>query len=297
MSLPAPVTYAVVSGSLPPGITLSGTLLSGVPSIAGSYNFAIRATGSDATFVQRAYSIAVVEISPAILPDGTLNSPYAAALSIAGMASPEFSIIGALPAGLTLNPFTGVIAGTPTLAGDYSFGVLVTDGVTTCQQSYEITIAGGCVDWTSLLWAAPSFLGSSPETGETHSPLAGASSNSFHTTGFTIDASVFLTSFEQTALIAFDSLVDCNNNVHLILASTSASDPQTIGMAVRVRDANTLVQFLNYQVDGSTSGTIDVPFTLPAGTYTIEVVIDWSLSNFLDPGPATVDMQGTFTNV
>jgi hypothetical protein len=34
---------------------------------------------------------------------------------------------GRLPTGLTLNPSTGVIAGTPTVSGAYSFTVFVKD--------------------------------------------------------------------------------------------------------------------------------------------------------------------------
>jgi hypothetical protein len=42
---------------------------------------------------------------------------------------------GILPPGLTLDPDTGVISGTPTLAGTYIFTVLVTDS---CGNSADV---------------------------------------------------------------------------------------------------------------------------------------------------------------
>src|SRR5207249_10729529 len=39
-----PYTYAVTSGSLPPGLNLTGDTVSGTPTTAGSYNFDLTAT-------------------------------------------------------------------------------------------------------------------------------------------------------------------------------------------------------------------------------------------------------------
>ena len=58
-----------------------------------------------------------------------VGRPYSYALPASGGVAPyTFSIIsGALPPGLTLNSATGVIAGTPTAAGSFSFSVQVVD--------------------------------------------------------------------------------------------------------------------------------------------------------------------------
>lgn len=42
----APYTYAVVSGALPPGLTLSGATINGTPTTAGLYAFTVRSTDS-----------------------------------------------------------------------------------------------------------------------------------------------------------------------------------------------------------------------------------------------------------
>ena len=61
--------------------------------------------------------------SPAALPSGTLNTSYAIALIATGGQAPYlWSVFGALPTGLSLNPSTGVISGTPSAVGSYNIG-------------------------------------------------------------------------------------------------------------------------------------------------------------------------------
>jgi Putative Ig domain len=64
---------------------------------------------------------------------GQVNVAYSSSLSASGGLQPyTFSIIGgSLPAGLTLNPTTGAITGTPTAAGTFSFTAEVTDATAT----------------------------------------------------------------------------------------------------------------------------------------------------------------------
>jgi hypothetical protein len=58
----APYTWSLQSGTLPPGITLNGSTLSGTPTTPGTYNFRIRVTGTDAQFAEKDFTLIVNQI-------------------------------------------------------------------------------------------------------------------------------------------------------------------------------------------------------------------------------------------
>src|ERR1019366_7714048 len=66
---------------------------------------------------------------PAAIPAGTVDQSYNTVLAVGGGSSPyHFSVSsGALPPGVSLNPTTGTLLGTPTTPGTYSFEFMVTD--------------------------------------------------------------------------------------------------------------------------------------------------------------------------
>jgi hypothetical protein len=74
---------------------------------------------------------------------GVVSSAYSVTISAAGGTSPYvFSLVsGALPPGLSLNSTTGVISGTPTTPGTYSFTLKVTDtNGSVGNQPFSITV-------------------------------------------------------------------------------------------------------------------------------------------------------------
>ena len=85
----------------------------------------------------------------AVLPEGKLNEDYTGHVEIQGIASPlllKFSITGgALPAGLTMDD-SGKITGKPTAVGKSTFTVKGTDGITTLEKEYSISIIGSDCD-------------------------------------------------------------------------------------------------------------------------------------------------------
>lgn len=111
------------SGTLPPGITLSGGLLSGTPTATGTYSFTVQANTANG-YVTRTYAIAVAGITTSALPAAENDVPYVAGLSESGLSGATWSVSGGtLPPGLTLSA-DGVISGTPSGAsGTYSFVV------------------------------------------------------------------------------------------------------------------------------------------------------------------------------
>jgi hypothetical protein len=78
------------------------------------------------------------------MPGGALSTSYSQPLPVTGGVTPYASYsAGALPAGLTLNTSTGIISGTPTSPGFYTFSATVTDSLgQTATQTISLTIAG-----------------------------------------------------------------------------------------------------------------------------------------------------------
>jgi hypothetical protein len=70
----------------------------------------------------------VITLSPPTLPNGTLTVPYSQTITASGGTAPiTFTVTsGTLPPGLALSS-SGVVSGTPTAAGSFSFTVRATD--------------------------------------------------------------------------------------------------------------------------------------------------------------------------
>ncbi|MBI4811173.1 MAG: putative Ig domain-containing protein, partial [Ignavibacteriales bacterium] len=142
-----PYTFAVTSGSLPTGVSLSSSgVISGTPTTVGNFTFTVTATDAQGCTGNRSYTITIdcptITVSPSTLPNGTVGLSYNQTLTASGGTSPyTFSVTsGSLPPGLTLSS-AGLISGTPTTAGSFSFTVTSTD-VQNCtgSQSYTVTI-------------------------------------------------------------------------------------------------------------------------------------------------------------
>ena len=74
---------------------------------------------------------------------GTVGTPYISAISVAGGTAPySFTKSGSLPSGLTMDPTTGAITGTPTTAGPSTLTVTVTDNdLLTGSTTFTIVIS------------------------------------------------------------------------------------------------------------------------------------------------------------
>ncbi len=132
----SPYTWSISSGALPAGLTLAPTtgLISGTPTEVGSTPFTVKVIDSSATpqSVTKELTIPItsgLSITTTTLPEGTTGSPYSATLVAAGGTTPYTWTVdsGTLPAGLILNPSTGVISGTPTAVGTSNFTLKAMD--------------------------------------------------------------------------------------------------------------------------------------------------------------------------
>ncbi len=147
----APYGFSVSSGTLPAGIALDPTTgrLSGTPTTAGTYSFTITATDANLCTGSRRYELVVgcstITVTPSnpSLRAGRVGVAYERTFRARGGAGPySFALgAGAAPDGLTLDAATGVLSGTPTASGTFSFEVVATDasGCSGAQQ-YVLTI-------------------------------------------------------------------------------------------------------------------------------------------------------------
>jgi outer membrane autotransporter protein len=146
-------TFALENGTLPPGLGLSGAILSGTPTTQGSYTFGIRvadsSTGTGSYAEVKSVTLQVIPpptivINPATVPGATVAVAYSQTFSASGgTALYSFAITaGALPAGMSLNTSTGALTGTPTAAGTFNFTVTATDANNfTGSNAYTLVVA------------------------------------------------------------------------------------------------------------------------------------------------------------
>jgi uncharacterized protein YhjY with autotransporter beta-barrel domain len=179
----APYTYAVTSGALPSGMTLSGGVLAGTPTAYGTFNFTVKATdsttGTGPFSTSTSYTLSLTPATPVIttgsLPNATVGASYNQTIAASGGNAPyTFSLAaGNWPPGLSLSS-GGVISGTPTSSGTYAFTVKLTDAAgTIVTQTYY----SGIVVGAPSIALTPSSLPGATQ-GSSYSKTIGASGGS-----------------------------------------------------------------------------------------------------------------------
>ncbi len=138
---------------LPPGLTLNAAgLLSGTPTAAGTYTFTLKLEDAAGGSVARdvTMTVAAAPAPLAITPSlpflgGVVRSSYPAQIlrATGGRAPYTWSIAsGDFPPGLLIDSAEGIVSGTPTTAGTFTFQVRVDDAAgASAFGSYTITIA------------------------------------------------------------------------------------------------------------------------------------------------------------
>ena len=123
-----------VSGYLPTGMSLSSTgVLSGTPTTDGSYSFSVRAysTSSDLIYSNRDFTI-VVGTQPvwstAPTLEGAAKGEVISSRTLSASSTGSYSLVSGsnLPAGVSLAASTGILSGTPSALGTFTFGIRAT---------------------------------------------------------------------------------------------------------------------------------------------------------------------------
>jgi hypothetical protein len=103
-------TFAIVSGALPAGMSLSSAgVISGTPSTFGTFTFTVTATDANGCAGSRTFTLVVecptLSMSGGLLPPARTAIPYQTTITADGVSgTPTFALTsGALPGGLTLS--------------------------------------------------------------------------------------------------------------------------------------------------------------------------------------------------
>ena len=154
---PGTYTWSTAPAALPPGITLSSSgLVSGQATTPGSYPFTVQVADSavpaDTTTQNYILNVSVTPLTEQFVltpPDGVVGQPYTSTpLAVNGGTTPYVWTATGLPTGLAINPTSGTISGTPTVAnpGGSTVTIKATDAATPAESvPYSPTIRIGSV--------------------------------------------------------------------------------------------------------------------------------------------------------
>ncbi len=234
-----PYTWTVTAGSVPSGMTLStGGVLSGTPASFGAASFTVTATPTAGLAGSKAFTFTVnptPAITTASLPNAPLSGAYSQTLGASG-GTPALSwslASGTLPTGLSLAAGTGLISGTPTIAGSYPFTVRVQDAVGAfATRALTITVT-----------AAPLFTSTPPTSAAVGAAYAydanatGTPAPTYALTaapaGMTIDAASGVITWMPSSAGSFPVTVVASNGVPPNASQSFSITATTYGMAAR----------------------------------------------------------------
>ncbi len=160
----APYTWTVTSGSMPPGLSLiAGSqglsdIIGGTPTAAGDYNFTLNvadSSGQNLSIPVNGMHVSPMSLTPASLPAAVRGTSYSVALAVSGGTPPysfKFDQNFAPPPGLSISG--GILSGTPTYAGVFPIGFVVTDSAggvaNTLTHDYEFSVDDAAAEVPSI---------------------------------------------------------------------------------------------------------------------------------------------------
>jgi hypothetical protein len=148
-----PFTYSIVASggptslnasNLPPGIMLTNGVLYGIPTTIGAYNVQLTAANVNGTGygnLALTVKLPLPVINSAATADGLVNTPFAYAIKADNLAT-SFGD-GGLPPGLSVDPASGAITGTPTNAGTFTATIGATNTTGSVVAPLTIVIYSG----------------------------------------------------------------------------------------------------------------------------------------------------------
>jgi gliding motility-associated-like protein len=286
----SPYSFAVTSGALPAGLTLSSTgEISGTPTAGGSFNLEITATDQNSVTGSYPYSLTVAAPTLALtasLTNGTVGTAYTQTVATTGGTSPYTYVvtIGSLPTGLTLSS-AGAITGTPTTGGTFNFTVKATDASTgtgpySNTKAYALVIdpAVQAITFSTTGTATYGDADFDPAATSTNSSINITYSSSDPTIATIVSSKVHILK-AGTVTIYADQAANASYTAAVQKQQTLAISPKTLTVALTGtvsktynNNSSAVLTASNFSLTGKV-GTDDVSIAAPVtGAYNNETV-------------------------
>jgi sugar lactone lactonase YvrE len=134
------------ASGLPPGLSIDATegLIFGLPTVSGNFPVTLSAWNPCGTgLANLAITVQPAPSGPQIISStsstGRTGQPFQFQILTSGATSSARFSTTPLPSGLSADPITGLISGTPTGDGNFSITLTVTDGLATASAVLQLT--------------------------------------------------------------------------------------------------------------------------------------------------------------
>lgn len=229
----APYSFTITSGALPAGLTLSSTgAIAGTPTAAGVFPITVQATDSQSFTATQNLSITVgpatIALAPAAgaLTGGNVGVSYTQQFTASAGTAPYIYTVtaGALPTGLTLST-TGLLSGTPTAVGNYTFTVTATDSSTgtgapfSGNNQYTVNIAQGTAQ-VSLSGLNVTYTGLAQTPIATTTPTGLKVVYAFQQSGVTVASATEAGTYQVTATVQDTNYTGTATGTFIISSAT-----------------------------------------------------------------------------